>query len=391
MRRLRLTAVLLVAVVAWACSDKAEVPGNEDNAGSDTGSTSTLVESPTSWPSVVAANSDGSIPDCPPPSDSYISEPPFPSSTLLGFVFEWTDVPFDELQRVMGESGIDERDEHFMRLGSLLPEGIADLRLDSTTIALPRGRDPGFDEWLFFPGMEQLLANRVDTRALVGLKPSGQPHKGLVTMVVLENADGSFTLLGQCNYGRVAARVGEYARDTSATSAYAVLKDIATDGEALAAFNRWSTGGATREPVAWADRSPRERQLDPEAAPPDVLESLESVLIVIESVPKEWRDFDAGMCSWMSQGWSLCTVFDAYPDGEPLDVSAYFDPDEVLEIWLVDGDTNFFGPLAKLATFDEGDLDDAGALHLRVVGEWPTEDALIAGAKAGRTVFEAVP
>jgi hypothetical protein len=375
MRGTRLeAALLLLCVISISCGEGFEVAGGE--RGSEE-----VVESSASGVFLSAASSDGPIPKCPAPPEGVIVDPA-PDSMLFDFISVWVDVSLAELVKAMEASDPSENIDGAMRLAASLPGGLTSLNATSHVIAQ---RDPEvYDDWMFYGGTAELLRTRKEARALVGLAKSGLPGTGFINMVVLEDPSGSFTLVAECGFGRIAASVGDYAKDLGRSDS-AVFRDIATDNEALFAFDRRGFS----EPVPWSDRSPSERQLDIEATPADVLDGLESVFITIDA-PPEWHGFNASLCSRIDLGWNYCTRFDADEVGEPLELDGFFDRSGTIEVWIVEAGAKLSAPLAKIGTFTADDFVDATELQLRVAGDWKTLDSVVANSEKSIAILEVV-
>ena len=380
----RMVAVSMATVMTLVACGSEDIVATSANPGQAEPANASNRLVPTAEPDVyllATTTGEETTPECIYPEGLIIT--PKPAIGHLTGVIEWVDVPRVDLVDAMRKAEVDPLNEHAMLLGS---DDVERLLSEATIVALRRGLTEGFLNWSFRPGLDTLLEAQSAASALVALTRGSGPDAAFMTMAVVETDNGGFTVSGGCQTQRVAHAVHAYATALEHPSSYELLRGIAADDDALTAFHEWTQSSAQ---VDWIERPPRERLLDVEATPQNVLDALSSYRIVIEQMPKEWTTFDAALCTWVSMGWNECTHFAAYDD-HPMEVFGFFDPNKTFELWLVDSDANVTDPTALIGVFDAGLADEDGVIYLSVTGNQATLEELIADIGAGEFVVGAM-
>lgn len=178
------------------------------------------------------AGNDGSGPECPQRSGTITPTTPH---FELSSVREWVEIPLGELTDLLASSPPDKMDSRFMRANA---EALG--TASTSTVFLWPGRSAGSDEWRFDPAFSTLIADLDGSRALVALDGSGISGVGDVRKIVVETIGGGVTVVDYCRQLRLAALLVGYADHLSASSPYEVMRHIAAEADALAAFGRWA-------------------------------------------------------------------------------------------------------------------------------------------------------
>lgn len=374
-------ALAALALVASAC-------------GADTGlrsddslSSLTPGDSPNNLTTVLAQSGEvvavragaPTVADCPqPPEGVFVT--PMSAVNAVGSTRQWFDVPFTLLVVALANSEVDEDAPDLRRAGAAQPEGITSLRDASVLVGERRGEGV-YEDWLFSPGMLEVLQGRQADSVLVGLGSGARIGVGYIRNVYVEENDGSVTVAGLCETSTaIATAMGEYSIDMGISS-YDLLRQSATDDEALAAFGEWLRGD---DAIDWTDRRPRERLLDVEVTPAAVLDGLEVVTVRLTEVPEAWGTFDAVVCTWVPLGWNECASFETLEAGE-ISLLAYIERGAPIEVWLVDADANLSEPLGLLST-TTADHDGDSELLFTVTSVETSLNAVLNEVSQGKPV-----
>jgi len=367
--------LIALAVFTTACSGATAT----ESGGAQQGSGAVAPE----YNELRAVSTDETFTACPPPPAERIITP-WDASSAIGATRVWVDVPLNLLIDALESGAQDEvSDVVSYRAGARAASGITDLRAAASIISLRRASEL-YDEWLFSPGLQELLRDEKADTVLVGLGSGAQgPEVGAIRNVYIETGNGGFTVVGKCGTTSViAAGVARYAEAVGASSSFELLRSLATSQEALDAFEAWQQGA----PVVWAAAPATQRLLDVEETPVEVLDRLGVITVNIDNAPDEWRTFEAVICTWVSQGWNECTAFDAGESGEPLELLAYVVPGEPIEVWVLNAEANLSEPLGRLGTFD---IDTASQrLDLSVTSSRTTLAELLSDVASGVAVLE---
>lgn len=384
-----------VAVIAWvasivvaSCGGSVSAPAPDMSSATTTsvaapaqGDGGDLVE--TTEPNVylLAASTGDPRVGCRVPPGLIVTPTPLPGH--FDGISEWIDVSRGDLVAAMSRSSVDGDNEFANLIG---PNDASDLSRDGNLVALRRGAANEFSEWLYRPGLEKLLAERSEDSVLLGLSISARDDAGFIIMAIVGHGDGGFTVMGRCESQAVVRGIERYAMALGEIDAYGLFRQIAADDAALAALENWIVSPPG---IDWVDVPPRDRLIDVEATPPEVLDELTSILILVEGMPEEWKAFDAVLCTWMSLGWNECTALDAF-DKPPLELFGYFNESETFELWLADERANLSDPLALIGIFDAGLADEDGIIRLSVSGSQTSLQELIDDVESGIDVVQAV-
>ena len=140
--------------------------------------------------------------------------------------------------------------------------------------------------------------------------------------------------------------------------------------------------------VAWADRDPSERLVDPETTPADVFDGLKPITLRV-AIPDAWQSQDLTVCTRIpSIGWNECSRTSASDEAGVVMVRASSNPGEDLELWLLDGSANilepvlFLGPIAS--TFAE--RADNGVILVQIAED--ASDLSDAAERAGGLIAQ---
>lgn len=252
MRRIAI-AGLAVALLVAACNS-AE---SSDRPATSVASTSVLPASPaqlieTTEPDVflLAASTADEPLSCPVPDGTIITPSSLPGH--LAGVAQWIDVSRPALVEAMDRSLAD-RDNAF---ANVLPfEEVRALSDGGSLIALRRGLTDPLEEWLFRPGMDELLRRRTEDTVLVGLSKSAREASGFVTMTIVEHGDGGFTVIGRCERQIVAHGVQQYAAAIGESDVYGLLRQIASNDAVLLALQEWMVSASSDGPPGGGTRT----------------------------------------------------------------------------------------------------------------------------------------
>lgn len=236
--------------------------------------------------------------------------------------------------------------EGFDKLNYLPPSAFTDLGVASKTPV--RGEAP---ERVFVRNeTAQMLRTAIDdgaSRLILGFMDGEATHAAAV------GTDGGITFLGDCQFLQTEDFQGfqEYAAVSGidARPDELLLRLVSGDQVARSAY----LDRATPNVVAWEDRSPGLRLLDPEATPQPILDTLNLVAIHF-NLPKTWASRAEVICTRASQGWNECGALTLGPTFE---LTAYAVPGEDLSVVILGSGADIGKPVAVLGSIAAEHLD----------------------------------
>jgi len=190
----------------------------------------------------------------------------------------------------------------------------------------------------------------------------------IVRLAAVVLNDGELTFAGNC--GRAFTDHLRRYRDIAIpeSSLSDVFAAVTTADSAWADFNDWDMQAGRYAPPAFEDLAPRDRILDVELTPRDVVTSLTSFTLDL-SVPEAWLDIrGAALCTFAPEGWNECTALEALDPGSlTARLYGFANGGDTLEVWLVDYlNGGVADPIALVGEFRLESSD--GSVVARVVG-----------------------
>lgn len=236
--------------------------------------------------------------------------------------------------------------EGFDKLNYLPPTAFTDLGVPSNTPV--RGEAP--DRLFVRNETAQMLRTAIDDGAsqlILGFMG------GEATHAVAVDTDGEIMFLGDCAFIQTQdlQAFHEYAaaNGVEARPDELLLRLVAGDQVARSAYADWQTPDI----VAWEDRSPGLRLLDPEATPQSILDGLNHVSIQFK-LPEDWVGRAEVICTRASQGWNECGALTL---GSTIELTAYTVPGENLDVVILGSSADIGKPVAVLGAVPAEYLD----------------------------------
>ena len=209
------------------------------------------------------------------------------------------------------------------------------------------------------PDQIRVFVDRYDTLAaaaagrtvVVGVSESDT----VLGFIAVVDPAGSIAFVGRCTEEDTNQLAAFRAENPTLDIADGVelLRQLHTDTALLAAFNDWEAGPP---PPTWHERDPAERLLHPGDTPDEVLASLEPAFVLWD-LGTGWIDLaPMTLCTRIADlGWNDCLAIGGDMVDIPLEslrTTAYLEPGQSLEIWLLGQEAWVTEPVAWLGTVE---------------------------------------
>ncbi len=200
------------------------------------------------------------------------------------------------------------------------------------------GRTAGADE-LFVATDILTDATRLPAglESLVATTYSDRLGDGWIEFIVLVDSNAEVAFAGECADGFFAETLRDYHEEVRPEATLeALFIEIVTNDATWRDFNDWDTQQGAYAPPTFAELDPRDRQLDIEFTPPEVLDRLSPFTMDVE-VPEEWLDIPyLSLCTFVAEGWNTCFALEALDKSTVAQLEGYGTVGEPIEVWVLE-------------------------------------------------------
>ena len=193
--------------------------------------------------------------------------------------------------------------------------------------------------------------------ALVGVVDLGD-GSGLAGMFGLIGDGGDVVFFGDCARAVYQESINEYAARGAGNTDVSLVTLLVVDDAELASFASWLASPTPN--VAWEDRPPQSRILDPEETPAEHLATLDAILLAV-AVPPEWTKLNGAICTYaVDEGWNECQLLTPLGDQglTSFELLGWVGRDAAIEVWLVPA-FDLANPVARLTQIESATMPAA--------------------------------